>query len=174
MKGGRSIPILAVIVASLGGASAATGSAMERFPNPCHLLAMAHPETALESGAALLVSHRQYFYDRISGVPTVTCSERVGGHNIVLGLSTAARGLVEVGKVRSRAWLPLLGSGATLTVYAGAQPGSLGGEVYVSEAITFHRGVAPARYPTYASILVFPPTHRSALETLARRLYGLL
>jgi hypothetical protein len=164
---GRSVLLLVLGVSSFGLASSAVGSATNHLPNPCRLLAMAHPETAFGQGRALTVSHRRASHE-FSGVPTVMCGETVGGHMIWLSLSTARRGVVPIDRVRSQTQLSGLGPGATLTVYV-SRSGKL-----VSRAIVFDRGVAPALAPTYASINVYAGTPLAALETLARRLYSVL
>ena len=148
--------------ASIGLESTAAGSAASQLPNPCKLLAAAHPETAFNQGKPLTVSHRQSSHEFV-GVPLAICAETVGSHSVELWLSTALRGVVPAAKVRSQKHLPGLGPGATLTVY------SFHG--WVSQAVTFHRDVAPAPAPIYESVSLPSATHPAALETLARRLY---
>jgi hypothetical protein len=160
----RSIVLLMVVaVASAGAASSAGGSAAGRIPNPCRLLAAAHATGAFSHGMSLAVSHRQALHERFSGVPIAACTEMVGSHWIELTLSTALRGVESVDKVRSQKQLSGLGPGATLTIYT--RNGA------VAQAITFRRGVAPALFPTYASITLLEPTHLADLKVLARRLY---
>jgi hypothetical protein len=158
---GRSMLLLALATASLGLESTAAGSPVsQHLPNPCKLLARAHPETAFNQGKTLTVSHRQSSHE-FDGAPVAICAEAVGSHSVELWLSTALHGVVPAATVRSQKHLSGLGPDATLTVYSfkGA----------VSQAITFHREIAPA--PIFEAVFLPGATHSAALETLARRIY---
>jgi hypothetical protein len=155
----------AALVTALAVPSLGIGAA--GLPDPCRLLASAHPETAFANGTALSVTDRSR--DReYAGVPTRTCSETVGTTRIWFGVSTAARALVPVDRVRSRVRLSGPGSGATLTVYV-----SRDGR-YTGEALAFHRGVAPARASTYASLMLVGAVRPATLKTVAARIYAQL
>jgi hypothetical protein len=143
----------------------ASGGTGRRLPNPCRLLASAHPETAFGEKEPLIVSRGRSSRD-YSGVPTVGCVEAVGRYHLWLRVSTAARGVQPVGVIRLSRKLSGLGPSARIerVSFDGAS----------SHWIVFHRGVAPFRkISTYVAVSLVG-ARTAALETLARRLYHLL
>jgi hypothetical protein len=168
MKKGMVIAtaLLAVLVAPPFGTASRTAD--PSLPNPCRLLASAHPQTAF--GAKVLpVKHRHADHGYI-GVATASCDETVGGINVFLMLSTAERGVVPVDKVLSRTALPGPSSGALFVVYL-SRDHRLQTRSY---GIIFHRDIPPTKTSVHYAQVMIGTNRSAALRRLASRLYAVL
>jgi hypothetical protein len=156
----RTRPLATIAATALVGlAFAAAGSARgAALPNPCTILASAHP-TSLTAQATAAVSHGKLSTYGSGKYAQVSCTETVGTVTVNLSYYTTAGGS---GGVRVIKQTHPAGFGGTATLTVGTGAGSSSPVDY----IVFHKG-------TLYSDLIANGAEPSKLTALAEQVYKL-